>query len=526
MKRIFFCVIFISFFAYPQTKVNLDHTDIYDKSYVDEDSLFAQYKGDSIYNIKFRKAEEKVKELIENYHAAGLSVAIIKDGNLIYTKGFGYRDYEKKISVNTHTIFGIGSITKSFTASLLGILESKGKLTLKDSPIKYLPELKFYTKEMDAKIQLHHMLTHTTGISNISSESSAILFVTDSIKELLPRLAHLKPSASVGERLMYNNYIYTLLGMVGAEVTGQSWDENLESMIFRPLKMERTFSSYQQASSFNSNVSYGYAVDSIQPVRVLPEIVPTRAPAGAIFSTAEDMSKWLQVFMNKGKANHKQVIPADYIPKAIQPYTLFSGNENDSASIVTHYGYGWITRNFKGLKRVEHSGGVSGYGSNAVFFPEKNLGIVVLTNQTSSSLSYAVTDVFVNELLQIDDTLPEINYSQVHKITNPNTPTVINQKRKPSHALKAFTGKYQHPGYGELSIVLHDQTLYADFPLTRFRLTHREHNIFNDHFAEEIPLLMWNFMQFNFLEDTHGVINSLSLNFDSAPVIFKRIHKP
>lgn len=472
----------------------------------------------------FNKVEKRIEQLLKEYHAAGLSVAVVQDGKLVYANGFGYRDYEKKLPADENTIYGIGSVTKSFTASVLGVLEGKGKINLNDSPIKYIPELRFYNKDMDKAIKLRHMLNHTTGISNLSSECSAVLFVSNSPKDLVPRLAYLKPSALVGERLMYNNYIYTVTGMIGEHVTGKQWEENLDEMLFKPLNMKHTYSNFRKAIE-HRNFSFGYAVDSIKPMRVLPEIVPTRAPAGAIFSTVKDMSKWLQVFMNKGTINGKKVIPARYISEATKPQILFSGNENDSLNPASYYGYGWLVRNFHGMKRVEHSGGVSGYGSNVVFFPEKKLGIVVLTNQTTSSLSFAVTDLLINKLLNIHSKLPEVQFSQIQKIKDPNTPTVNNTNSKLSKTLKEFVGKYAHSGFGEISIVLDEKTLYADFPLTRFRLTHKEHNTFVDHFTKEIPLMMWNFMQFNFLEDDNGEINSLSLNFDSDPVIFKRIHK-
>ncbi len=476
-------------------------------------------------DIRFSELEKQVDSLRQEYHAPGLAIAVTEGERIVYTKGFGYSDISKKLPVDSNTIFGIGSATKAFTASVLGILEEEGRMKIRDKPGKYIPRLKFYNKEMDSEITIHHLLSHTTGISNMSSESSAVLFCSENPEDLVSRLQFLKPAAPVGKRLMYNNYMYTIAGLIGAKITGNRWEANLQHLIFEPLQMNRTFSSVKEASK-HTNFSYGYAADSITPVRVLPEQLPTRAPAGDIFSSVNDMAKWLQLWLGEGRLGGKQIISPRFIRNATTPYLEFPLHPNDTTSSPSHYGYGWIVGDDHGIKRVEHSGGVSGYTSNVTFFPDRDMGIVVLTNQTGSSLAFAVTDLFVDKLLQrpaVDGRHP-VQYSSIHSIGAKTTPTIQDEHVKLPMELDAYTGLYSHPGYGNINIYLKGATLYAEFPLTTFRLEYdSENDVFTDHFTEEIPLLMWNFMRFNFLTDASGKVSSVSLNYDEDPVIFNRI---
>ena len=479
---------------------------------------------DQITDERFIGIESRIDSIIAEYHAVGLSVAVVDNNQTVYAKGFGYRDFENKLHANEHTLYGIGSCTKAFTAAALGVLKAEGRLKFTERPSQYIPGLSFYSEGMNDSIQIEHLLTHSTGVGNRASESTAIVFEADDAREMIPRIKYLRPAAGVGEELMYNNLMYTLAGMVGEGSTGDSWGENLRTMLFQPLGMQRTYTDYSEVAK-QSNLSFGYALDSITPAKVLPETITTRAPAGSIFSSAMDMSYWLRAWMNQGKGNGKQVLPESYISEAISERILWPSIPNDTVpSPPSYYGYGWLTRQDDGYKRVEHSGGVSGFGSNVVFFPEENIGIVVLTNQTASSLAYAVTDEIIARLLpKIESEPHQVQFSQVHTILPMDTPTIINEELPPSHALPDFVGDYFHPGYGTVSVTIRGNTLYADFPMTKMRLEHHENNVFYDHYTEEVPIVMWNFMRLDFQPEDDGKIETLFINLDPVPIPFEKV---
>lgn len=486
-------------------------------------SINTFYAQNPISETSLTGLDKEVQELMEQYHTAGLAIAVVHKDQVIYSKGYGHRNIEKSLPVDEHTIFGIGSVTKSFTGSLLGILEDKKQLQLTDIPRKYIPELSFYNSTMDTSIQLHHLISHTSGIPHLSAESTAVLFGSSDKNELVKRLKYLPPSAEVGTQFIYNNLIYTLAGIVTERITGKSWEQNLSDMIFTPLGTTHTYANVYTAEK-DANFAYGYAVDATNmPVRVLPEHVPMRSAGGNIYSSIDDMSKWVSVWMNHGRYHNMQILPEDYLKKATSPIQIMS---LDTTQPVRHYGYGWMTHEYEGYPKIEHSGGISGYTSNVAMYPSEDLAIIVLTNQTGSNIVYRITDSITHRLLNIQPTNttdPEIRFSNTFILEPENTPTTLNKEHMPTQALQAFTGTYDHPGFSECTISYEGGTLYATVPFTKLRLEHQEDNIFIDHFTEEMPLVYWNFLRLNFQENDNGEIDHVLINIDEEPIVFKKI---
>jgi hypothetical protein len=183
-----------------------------------------------------------------------------------------------------------------------------------------------------------------------------------------------------------------------------------------------------------------------------------------------------------------------------------------------------MNNNYEGHLKIEHSGGISGYTSNVVMFPDDDLAIVVLSNQTISGISYRITDVIANQLLGIvsSEEIPEPNYGLIYGIEPIDTPTVINEDSKPSNPLEDFVGTYERLGFGEFTVSYTNGTLYVELPFSKFRLTHDESNTFIDHFTEEMPYVYWNFLRFNFQVNSEGIIDNVLLNVDQNPVLFRK----
>ncbi|MEM8525930.1 MAG: serine hydrolase [Bacteroidota bacterium] len=490
-------------------------------------SAFSQKSTDE----RLLNLDTEIQELLETYHTAGLSVAVVENGKTIYVKGFGYRDIERQLPVDENTVFGIGSVSKAFIASLLGMLETDGELSLTDRPREYIPELKFQNSTMDESIQIRNLLCHNTGLSIVETESSCALFASQEINDLVPRLAHLVPAANVGERFLYCNAMYTLAAIVSERVTGKTWQKQLEEKIFQPLGMTNTYPSYQAATK-NENLSKGYAVLENRPKLVPPEELPTRAPSGDIFSSANDMVKWLKLWMNEGRKDSVQILSESYITQATGAQQIMGGapqESNSSQAQFVNYGYGWMSRDLQGYYKVEHSGGVSGYGSNVAFFPTENIGIVVLTNQFLSSLAFNVTNRIEDRLLNIkrltQDSV-ETRFGTFIPIAPTPDTVQMNQEQQPTHPLENFVGRYQHDGFGEVTVSLEKGNLYAQLPFTKLRLGHRHYNVFNSNYIEEVPLVMTSsWLQFNFVSSFQGVIDGLEINIgEEESITFERIN--
>lgn len=470
----------------------------------------AQYKNEEC----LIGIDSEIEKLLEEYHAVGLAIAIVKDGETIYSKGFGYRDYENKLPVDEETVFGIGSCSKAFTAAVLGILEGENELRLSDKPNKYISNLNFFNSKMNEEIKIHHLLSHSTNISGRGLDTSSVLFLSDR-ENTISKVKYFKPLNSLGEQFRYNNTLYSIIGLIGEQITNNTWEENISNYIFEPIGMQNSYTSFSKAQ-INTNFSLGYAVNNKdQPTKVLPEIIPAKALAGEIYSNVVDMRKWALTWLNKGIYNGEKIIPLKYLEEATKPKQKIADNIN--------YGYGWILKDIQGYKTVEHSGAISGYSSNVVLFPSEKVGIIILTNQTISNLSNKLTDNIIQRLfnIKIDGASQNTRFERTTTIESPSLKTVINKESKPTHNLEKLVGEYFHPGFGTIKVTFQNSTLYAYFPFTKLRLQHQEENIFIDYFTEEIPLLMGNYMQFIFGSNKDGEISQLSINLDEEPVIFK-----
>ncbi|MEM9053143.1 MAG: serine hydrolase [Bacteroidota bacterium] len=468
--------------------------------------------------------DSKIDSLMKVYHTAGVAVAVVSDEEVLYSKGFGFRDMERQLPVTDETIFGIGSCSKAFTATLLGILSDQGEINFEDPPKNYLTDLKFFNEAMNKEITIRHMLSHGTGLPNMSTESSSVLFVSDNGNDIIPRLEFLSPQSGVGEDFIYNNLIYALAGRLSESLTKKTWEENLKDYIFNPLQMQDSYGSVD-ATRAQSNYSKGYGVRRLDTiiVEVIPEHIPTRDAGGNIHSSVADMSKWMQVWLNEGRFGDKSLFSKDYFKSAIGYQQLMF---TDSASgDDTFYGFGWMISVLQGHLKVEHSGGISGFSSNVVLLPEDNLGIVVLSNQNIAGIAYAITNELLERVLEIE-IAPNPNepyFSTVVEIEDPKSPTVVDESDPPSHPFEDFQGDYFHPGYGTIEVRLEGETLYAKFPFTKFRLEHTRGNHFEEYFTEEVSQVVSYFMDFEFAEDANGRIDTLRINFENPYASFIRV---
>ncbi len=469
---------------------------------------------------RLKGIDQEIETLITLYKAVGLSVAIVKNDKVIYSKGFGYRNLTEKLPVTTHTVFPIGSLTKAFTASLLGILESKGEISLKEKPSFYISNLQFYNDKMNDLITIEDLLSHKSGLGNL--DGSLILFPENDRQKTINRLKYLKPNGIVNDSWMYSNMGYTIAGTIVEEVTNESWDKNIRTNIFSPLNMNNSFTRLQEMKSTN-NYSYGYGMLSGNIEKVLFEDYYSYSPAGAIKSTSNDMANWMLTWLNNGKFNQAQVLPENYVKNATNIHNIMPQDGADSSVYLFGDGFGWRVQSFKGHYKVNHGGNTSGFSSQLVMYPYDKLGIVVLINQQNSLLPYIVADVITNRMLD----LPKTNLDEYPVVVNDINAidkkiSELNIDKAPTHKLSDFCGKYSNKGYGTLEIIQENNALFAVFPAFKFRLQHNFYNIFIMKQIDEIPQVMNPEFALNFSTDDDGKISAVKINLQSEPVVFVR----
>jgi CubicO group peptidase (beta-lactamase class C family) len=483
---------------------------------------------------RFEGLDSELSKVLETWNAAGFAVAVVEKDKIIYTKGFGYRDYENKIPVTTNTLFAIGSSSKAFTSGLLGILREEGKLSFDDSPIKHIPELRFYNNEMNNLITIKDIMTHRTGLPR--HDLSWYFFTTQSRDSLMQRIQYQEPFAKVREKWYYNNFMFLTQGVIAERITGKSWEENMQEKFFGPLGMN-TSNAVIDGLKKGKDVSFGYQVKNDSIIKRMDYYdIAAMGPAGSINSSVNEMSNWLISWINGGKFKGSQILPEAYVKEAMSPQMIMANSIPDKEFPDMHistYGYGWMISSYKGHYRVEHGGNIDGFSANAAFFPTDSIGIVVLANQNGSLVPDLVRNMISDRMLNVEKTdwnkilKEKVDEAKKQAAAGQEKPASIQKKgTKTSHILAEFTGDYTHPGYGTIDIQLERDSLFAITPYQKVWLKHFHYNIFSLVGMEngKVDTTTVSPMQFNFRINNMGEIASLSFKAEPAvdAIEFKR----
>ena len=320
--------------------------------------------------------EKAVEEKRKAYHIPGISLVIVKDDQVIYMKGLGLKNIERNLPVTPDTLFAIGSSSKAFTALAAAMSADDGKLSLDDSPRKYLPYFKLHDTETDARITIRDLLSHRSGLdrTDLSMVSGKL-----SREELIQVAGRAKPTAKLGEKFLYQNVMFAAAGEAVAKAQNTTWDKFIEKRIFKPLGMKAsntTVAETLKAKDYALGYTYNDATKETKHVP-MREIIPA-APAGAINSTARDMAQWLRLMLGKGVFEGKRLVSEKSFNELI--------SRQHKVTDKIGYGLGWFLRDWHGHKVVEHGGNIDGFNALVALMPDQKLGFVLLTNITGSPL--------------------------------------------------------------------------------------------------------------------------------------------
>ena len=484
---------------------------------------------------RLKNIDKELNKILEATHAAGFAVAVVEKDKIVYAKGFGYRDVENKIPADANTLFAIGSSTKAFTSAILGKLRADDKLSFDDNPRDHLPELEFHNDDMNNNIIIKDLMRHSTGLPR--HDFSWYLFPTFDSDSLLARVKHQKPFTGIREQWYYNNFMFLAQGKLAEKINGKSWRENIKEMFLEPLQMSRTNLTIDELEQ-SENAAFGYETeeDNSNTKMDYYKIAGMRA-AGSINSSVNDMSKWLITWINNGKYQDKEIIPAAYRSEAMSSQMVINGNLPSKEIPDVHfanYGYGWFLASYKGHYRVEHGGNIDGFSANVAFFPSDSLGIVVLANQNGSSAPNLVRNTIADRMLKVNKTDWTQRYIDNQEKAKKAAEEAQNEENsaqvkntRPSHVKIEYAGKYSHPGYGEFEISVERDSLFANFKLMKLWLKHYHYDTFVPYEVEEtgIDTTDTSPLRFKFETNITGDISGMEAQIEPAlpePIAFKR----
>ncbi|MBC7848200.1 MAG: serine hydrolase, partial [Chitinophagaceae bacterium] len=439
-----------------------------------------------VYSAKHLAAVDKyIDSIMHDWKIPGLAMAIVYRNKVVSTKGYGLRDVEKKLPVDSLTLFPIASNTKLFTATLACMLHEEQKLSL-DSPVKTIvPGLRFYNDELNNKASLRDLLSHRTGLPGYDG-----IWVNSSFDRstLVSKIAGMKPRLGYHEGYIYNNMMYVTAGAVLESVSSASWEQLIRQRFFEPLQMKSScFTLSEMEASKNYALSY-YLTDSTKKLQVRKYIAIPDAlgPAGTIKSNVTDMSKWMIAQVNKGLFNGNSIFSTAAYRQTLIPNAIADrqGRWNELSNAL--YCLGRQIQTYKGLKIASHTGSIDGYYSNLTIVPDKELAVFIVYNQVEAgSLRSIITLTVIDKLLDLAYT-PWIeryktDFDQSRNVSKRFTDSLAKMQvlnTKPSHPLQDFAGVYSNPTYGDIIIEHNNGELKFRFRRHNAKLHHLHYDQF------------------------------------------------
>ena len=313
---------------------------------------------------------EFILHQMEEWEVPGCAVAIVRNGEVIYSEGFGFRDVKEKLPVTTQTLFAIGSSTKAFTAAAAGILADEGKIDWK-KPIKdFIPSFKLYDPYATDHATMQDLLCHRTGLARHDVMWYGSSFTR---KDLFERLQYLEPNHAFRSTWQYSNLLYSAAGYCIELITGKTWEEFVREKIFHSLEMTGSFFSFEESIKY-SDFALPYASREGEIKMLGFRDLSNIGPAGSIQSTITDMTKWILFNLQKGKWGERQILSEASIHLIHSPQMVIPAPIQDDELLHSCYGMGWAINPYRGHLMIHHGGGIDGFSSYVCFLPRDNIG--------------------------------------------------------------------------------------------------------------------------------------------------------
>ena len=404
-----------------------------------------------------------VARTLKAFDVPGIAVAVVKDGQVVMAKGYGVSSLKTKAPMDANTLVGIASNTKAFTAAALGLLVDEGKLRWDDKVTDYIPEFRLYDPYVTAEFTVRDLLTHRSGLGLGAGD---LMFFPDSsdftAKDVIHNLRYFKPVSSFRSKFDYDNNLYIVAGEVVARITGQPWADFVEARLVKPLGMTRT------ATDFSRLPDPTNVIDAHGPVDGKVQVIQrdrsrVAAPCGGMYSSVNDLSKWVMMLMGGPGAPAPLLKPRTqwelWSPQTILPVGPSPTPYNTHFSA---YGLGWFLNDARGYKVVSHTGGEIGMVTKVQLVPELHLGIIVLTNQEDGLAFTAVSSHIMDYYLGVagkDRVQEMLGYKQQGASASDKElaaawqQVAVAQKaapKKPDH--KAYVGRYHDAWLGDVNV--------------------------------------------------------------------------
>ena len=461
--------------------------------------------------------------VMDDWKVPGMALAVVHDGKVALAKAYGRRDVEADLPVATTTQFLICSITKSFTATAMALLQSEGRVDWTKPVREYLPEFRLHDPVASERVTVRDLLCHQSGLPrhdwvHVPGDRAPA--------ELLGAMRYLDLSRDIRAAWQYNNLCYNVAGLIIERLSGQGYADFIRARLTDALGMTVSFTLEDLEASADAARPYMMHEDTRLPAIRLP--IRTLA-GGAINTSVEDLASWMRLHLGQGDFDGKRLLPAALIGELHAPriYNTLPGFAEFGEA---HYGLGFQTSSYRGDRLVLHGGGWPGWGTLMTLVPDFGIGVAVLTNRSPSEVPATLTWHLIDRLRgrepidwrarfrkQREESIGQLRADKDAwaKARHPNT--------RPGHELVAYAGRYEHPAYGVMAIEDKGGALHWSWRGMFAPMAHRHYETFE---LPEVPdRLLPDRLPITFLTDREGNIVSLSAPLEPMvkDIVFVRL---
>ena len=452
--------------------------------------------------------EDEVSALVERFMAAfetpGIAVAIVRPSQPDFTRGFGVRTLRKPAKVDEHTLFGIASNSKAFTAAALAILVDAGKVGWDDPVTRYIPEFRMADPVVTQLMTVRDLLVHRSGLALGAGDLMQFPHTDFTAEDMLRGLQYLKLERGFRGGYAYDNILYIVAGILIQRVSGQSWSDFVTARLLQPLGMNETVPTIGRIRTDNvagRHARLGPPVRGMGPMRVVgPDEDEKIAAAGGINTNVHDIPAWFRLQLNQGVLSSGQRLWSTEQAKQMwAPQTIIrsgpgaSANKPD-ASVIQGYALGWFIQDYRGQRLVAHDGGLTGQVTRQALLPELGCGVAVYTNVEDAYPSVGLRNAILDRLIGAPpfDWLGAMQKRRDEVQAEALRETGGGPPKKPaggpSLPLRAYAGRYRDPWYGDIVVSVKDGNLAIDFTHTavfKSKLEAWGPDTFRTHFAPD-----------------------------------------
>lgn len=440
--------------------------------------------------------DQYINSSMKDWKVPGASVAIVRDGSVVYMKGFGVRDIRTNQPVTNDTLFDIGSCTKAFTSAAVAMLVDEGRMQWDGKVNAYIPFFHLHDPLADENVTMRDILAHRTGVPG--ADLLWFVYPQASREELVRKLASIQPNTGFRANFQYQNLMYVAAGYAVGQVTKSTWDEFIQSRLFAPLGMNESDTSATEAQK-SPDYATPHDENPDGSVKAIPwHNIDSVGPAGSVNSSARDMAKWITFQLGDGTYQGKRLISAEsmremQIPQMVIPLNSEIPKIFFPDSTELSYGLGWFVQQYRGHELILHAGDIDGFSTMVVLIPEIHTGYFVVINMGSlyrQVLSYQIADQLLH--------LPDAAWSERFKKMDTDLRAeekageAWQSKRTPgthpSRDLSAYAGQYQNATYDDAAIGLQNGKLTLHFHAIDSDLEHFQYDTFIAKFSRKTRL--------------------------------------